>query len=677
MPKPPSRADRDLLAALREQGHAVTQAKLAAWRGHGLLPKPSVLRRGPAGVSVAPHPRWVYEAAEALAESSTSGRDWQAAGGVLFARGHLLPLSCLRECARWRAEKLSGPIRRQWEAAEARTPMRTGSADEREDVAYLATTLASRSSSTRRAVRQAREAVLSTPHLASLPAEAREDAAADSLAWRLADLVGVRLTPEQRHVARYGSRDAAAAAFVPALPSERDTCLATMTLREIYAVRRLLAARLQAGVVQTDRDLLDLCVWELTELRLNSRSRDVARPLPVSATDELDEESAEWEALADECPGQEALELWPDEGDEEREGEPPDLGFAGPTGPQVPAKSPWWDEPVHCHARFDRQHRLPVQFVSCDPQSHAWIEESEGELARWLGRAAQSLAGSWLGATVVPHPVDGDDAVRPRLVDPSTAHVFVAQATRGGRDTEIALYVGLVAQALSGRWEGLCGFFLPKCAACDPTGRLVASRVRDMLPGGTRWVTETQLPGGARPRDGWFDERLFHAGRLPWGLAGEWQRVRVRELTWPADQAALVVTRPAHVGLEHVCLLRTAAQARALLEAEPVDVLRPSPDDFVWVRAGQEDALRRLGGGNGRPTAPRETVLRHPMLRVPSGWCHAQIGNVSVLTASLREWASAAQPDLELAAPIAVRRAPRLAPMGAVDGDALLRYAGM
>jgi hypothetical protein len=348
----------------------------------------------------------VYDTASVLAEWSTSGRSWRQAGAALFALGNPVPLDCLRDCARWQAEQSAARVRHWWREAQALTPAQRDPADEREDVAQSAAAFALRSASMGRALRRTQAVLLESPYISGLTARDQEAAMAESLGWRLADSIGLQLTAEERHIVRYGSRDAPATVFRPPLPSERNVCIETMTLREMCAVRRHIVARIQAGMLETDRNGLDITVWTLAEFRLNVGWRDVAQPLSVAKTDALDEEAADFEAFAEvEVPGQLELELWEAEevDDEDDAGAGAHINLARSNDAEMNA-SYHWAEPVHCSEDNDAYHRLQAPAQRCGVPLHAWIDASEQELTEWLRSAGSALLSSWLGATAVPHP---------------------------------------------------------------------------------------------------------------------------------------------------------------------------------------------------------------------------------------------------------------------------------
>ena len=288
----PTVADRELMAALENEGLHASHAQLERWRQHGLLPRTRLDRAGWGGSKAAMHPEYVLEAARVLAEASSRGRPWQYLGIYLFEEGLPLPTATLQQCATWLINTMQRRWLRPWR--EAQTLVAADPEDplgELTDVAFTAAELGSHYRRTAGLAKVVRENIRSAnPHLTeSQLAEATER----SVGWRLADMIRPDLLGErERTLARSGTdepMDPARWRF--ATPSEAKGCAATMTAAEAYVMRRYVLALDAAGVMSTsDRFLLDLVTWAVAETRLNddaNAARDVSRTVSQSELEDM------------------------------------------------------------------------------------------------------------------------------------------------------------------------------------------------------------------------------------------------------------------------------------------------------------------------------------------------------------------------------------------------------
>ena len=305
----PSASDGELLAALADAGQDVSHFQLERWRQRGLLPRPILTRHPRRGTQVAPPARIDFQAAMLLSEHAGRGHSWQLGGCVLFEDGFRLTEPSLRECASWLIHRPYRTLATIWN--HATTALRTGSlepADALGDVAELAASLTRRHRTMGLMFRNVRRDL----ERLGYERDSLDDAAHLALGLRLADIVGVELSPRLAHVAKYGSDDAPLPDYPFALHSEKLRCISTMSLREAYLYRSWTIALYALEEYPKDlfqsAFLLDLVVIGLSNRRAGEPPfLDAAQPLSHIALLDLERSVVELEAEAREVAGLNAV----------------------------------------------------------------------------------------------------------------------------------------------------------------------------------------------------------------------------------------------------------------------------------------------------------------------------------------------------------------------------------
>lgn len=234
------------------------------------------------------------------------------------------------------------------------------------------------------------------------------------------------------------------------------------------------------------------------------------------------------------------------------------------------------------------------------------------QFSDWLSACTTALRSQVsIGETRLPDPHDPSRLVTVGLVDPSVVQLIIAIVQRTGDDGS-GFYVGLVTQNLDSSWQGLMGFYLAWCPACDPQGRGTLREIREVVQTvGVSLEGRHAIPEGLQSRPGWFDndriEALGSVSSRP-GLQATWQEVQLEDLHGPS----LVVVGPVWAGLGNVVFLAEASDdlPRLLSLCSPARVV---------ARRGTPDALCSLGGlpASGSPVVVTE--IKRPQ-DVPPGW---------------------------------------------------------
>lgn len=196
-------------------------------------------------------------------------------------------------------------------------------------------------------------------------------------------------------------------------------------------------------------------------------------------------------------------------------------------------------------------------------------------------------------------------------------------------------------------------------------------------PGCSRRAVAGSPSTSSRPgltAEGWWDERLFAAHRLPGGDGGLWT---VESLLSCAQGPAVLVRIGPLAGSWH----------NLIYVSEPVDGLpqlvdvlasaqQLAPSDVVAaVRGGEPAVLRRLAGeGDGGYVQTRLVTLRQHRTAPPEGWTLLQAPGLPepALARSARaSFRRLREPSTTPQWPVLVWTAPRLSSAGAVDWSAL------
>lgn len=286
----PSVADRALIAALAEQDVSVSHAQLERWRQRGLLSRPLITRNPRRGTTVEPHDAEDAGAAKLLREVLGRGSSWQLGGVALFEYGFRMTESALRESAVWTISGLQRSVSNLWQEAAGRiTPSSLDSEEALGDIAAAAAELSRHNRATRNFHGNVRRDLT---RLKIYDRTSLAHATNVALGLRLADMTGADLSPDLRHIAKYGDVNAPTPDFPYSLHSEQVSVARTLGLREAYAMRGQIVAwanldRYPEHLLEVD--LLFLVVLELSNLRASEPPfHDSGVPLAVDRIAELE-----------------------------------------------------------------------------------------------------------------------------------------------------------------------------------------------------------------------------------------------------------------------------------------------------------------------------------------------------------------------------------------------------
>ena len=213
----------------------------------------------------------------------------------MFGYGFPLGERGLRECAVYIVQGIHRRLLGYWEEAVAMAPLTGDDPDDQaHQIAEIAVTLMRERRATRPLVSFIRRDMQRITPFGDR--REREHALQTALIYRVMDIARPgSLSDEERMLAITGQESGDARGLVPMPPSDIAQVARTLTLREASALRSLLVAQWETGVVEArpDTTVLEDVLYAVTELRLDEDSAHLDRPLPLELIRLLNAEAEE------------------------------------------------------------------------------------------------------------------------------------------------------------------------------------------------------------------------------------------------------------------------------------------------------------------------------------------------------------------------------------------------